>query len=148
MRKEVTFEEELETHGSIVYTNVGVSMMPLLRQGRDLMVIQKKPEGRCKKYDAVLYRVGNRYILHRILKVRAHDYVIAGDNCIHREYGITDAQILGVLTQVLRDGKRIDVKKSFKYRLYVHLWCDFFHIRVLILKAIYLLGIARRKLRG
>lgn len=133
MGQKITFEEELERHGNLVFTNVGVSMMPLLRQGRDLMVIEKKGPQRCKKYDAVLYKVGNRYILHRIIRVREHDYVIVGDNCIYREFGITDDQILGVLTQVLRNGKRIDVQTDRKYRLYVHLWCDFYHVRAAIL---------------
>lgn len=133
MSERVTFEQELERHGRIVFTNVGVSMMPLLRQNRDLMVIERKPAGRCKKYDAVLYKVGQRYILHRIIQVRPNDYVIVGDNCIHREYGIKDAQILGVLREVIRDGKKIDVEKSLKYRVYVHIWCDFFHIRASLL---------------
>ena len=40
-----TFEEEIRQNGYLVYTNVGASMMPLLRQNRDLMVIEQK-EGR------------------------------------------------------------------------------------------------------
>ena len=35
------FENEIESKGYIVYTNVGDSMMPLLRQNKDLMVIRK-----------------------------------------------------------------------------------------------------------
>lgn len=101
-----------------------------------------------QKNDAVLYKVGNRYILHRIIRVRKHDYVIVGDNCIYREFGITDGQILGVLTQVLRNGKRIDVQTDRKYLLYVHLWCDFYHVRAAILWGKQMvLRIARRILR-
>lgn len=133
MSEKVTFEEELERHGNIVFTNVGVSMMPLLRQGRDLMIIEKRPEERLKKYDAVLYKVGNRYILHRIIKVREKDYVIVGDNCFRREYGIVDSQILGVLTGVVRDGKQIDTKGNKLYLAYVHLWVDFYPLRAAIL---------------
>ena len=68
--KTVSFEDELNAHGKLVYTNVGTSMMPLLRQHRDIIVIEKRPEGRLKKYDAVLYKRGRKYILHRILKSR------------------------------------------------------------------------------
>ena len=53
-----SFEEELERSGSIVFTNKGVSMMPLLRQNRDLMVIEKKGPARCKKYDVILFKRG------------------------------------------------------------------------------------------
>ena len=37
-----TFEEQLAGHGKLIDTNVGTSMMPLLRQHRDLFVIEKK----------------------------------------------------------------------------------------------------------
>ncbi len=56
MTEKLTFEELLERDGQIAYTNKGVSMMPLLRQGRDLMVIDKKGPEPCKKYDAVLFK--------------------------------------------------------------------------------------------
>lgn len=44
-----TFEAEIEKHGRLVYTNKGTSMLPLLREGKDLFVIVRKPEGRLKK---------------------------------------------------------------------------------------------------
>ena len=135
-RQTTSFEEILDKTGFLAYTNVGVSMMPLLRQGKDVMEIKKKGAERCKKYDAVLYKVGERYILHRILKVRETDYVIVGDNCFRKEYGITDEQILGVLTGVVRGGKHgrhIHVTDPL-YRFYVHLWCDVYPVRALLLR--------------
>ena len=127
-----TFEGILAANGELVYSNVGDSMMPLIRQHRDLVVIVPAV-GRLKKYDVPLYkRDSGQYVLHRILKVRANDYVICGDNRYAREYGITDANIIGVLKAVVRDGKELSVE-SRKYKFYVHLWCDFFHIRALLL---------------
>lgn len=124
-----TYEEQLALHGQLVYTNVGDSMMPMLRENRDLMVISRKNPGRMKKYDAILYRrPDGKYIMHRILKVRRDDYILCGDNRWQRETGVKDDWILGVLTAVIRDGKEISVK-DWRYRLYVHLWCDFFYIR-------------------
>jgi hypothetical protein len=66
--------------------------------------------------------------MHRILKVREHDYILCGDNRWQRETGVQDDWILGVLTAVIRDGKEIPVT-DWRYRLYVHLWCDLFYIR-------------------
>lgn len=136
-----SFEEEIEKHGELFYRNVGTSMRPLIRQGKDLMVIVKKPEGRLKKYDVPLYkRDSGKYILHRILKVRKDDYVICGDNCYRREYGITDRHIIGVLSAVIRNGngaKRREVTvESRGYRFYVHLWCDLFFLRAACLFAL------------
>ena len=125
MEKEtLTFEEILEKKGYLVYTNVGYSMLPLLRQRRDIIEIHRKdPAVRCKRYDVVLYKYGGKYILHRVVKVRPQDYVICGDHNRFCEYGITDREILGVLTRVIRDGKSI-YPTDWRYRLYVHLWCD------------------------
>ena len=122
-----SFEEELDRSGSIVFTNKGVSMMPLLRQDRDLIVIEKKGPQRFQKYDVVLFKRGQQYVLHRILEVREHDYFIAGDNCRTGEY-VRDEQILGILTQVVRDGKTITPDDP-AYQRYVHLWCDFYPLR-------------------
>ena len=122
-----SFEEELERTGTLVFTNKGKSMLPLLRQNRDLMVIEKKGPGRCKKYDAVLFKRGGRYVMHRILQVREQDYYIVGDNCRKGEY-VRDEQILGILKQVVRDGRTIDVGDP-AYQRYVHLWCDLFPLR-------------------
>lgn len=128
-----TFEEEIRRKGKLYYTNVGDSMEPLIRQGRDLLIISAV-NGRLKRYDVPLYkRDSGQYVLHRILKVRADDYVICGDNRWQREYGITDRHIIGVLTGIVRDGKEISVNDG-KYRAYVHLWCDFFYIRAFILR--------------
>ncbi len=127
------FRSELKKHGKLIYTNVGDSMMPLIKQGRDVLIIQKT-EGRLKKYDVPLYqRDSGQYVLHRILKVRENDYVICGDNRRHKETGITDRHIIGVLTGIIRNGREISVK-DLRYRVYVHLWCDFFPIRAFLIR--------------
>ena len=128
----MNFEAYLDQHGTLVYTNVGKSMLPLLRQGRDLMVIEKRPPGRLRRFDAVLYSpVPGRYILHRIIAVRETDYVILGDNCIRKETGITDDQILGVLTAIRR-GSRTIRADSFGVRAFVRVWYALYPLRRLL----------------
>lgn len=132
MMTESSFEEILSRDGRLVYSSVGDSMLPLIRQGRDLVVI-KKAEGRLKKYDIPLYKRPNgRYVLHRVLRVHKDSYDICGDNRRHIERGVTDRQILGVLTAVVRDGREIPLK-GWKYRLYILFWCAPFPIRAGIL---------------
>ena len=129
-----TYEEFLEQNDSMTYSNVGVSMMPLLKQGRDLFTVKKKGEERCKKYDVVLYRrPPSSYVLHRVIKVRDDDYVILGDNCVNKEYGIKDSDIIGVMTEYVHNGKKHTVNE-FGYRLYSHIWVDFSAVRVLLLR--------------
>ena len=83
-------------------------MYPLLRDRRDNIVV-RPCSGRLKKYDVPLYKRGNEYVLHRIIKVLPDGYVICGDNCINKEYNIKDENILGVLTEVYRNDKKINM---------------------------------------
>lgn len=129
----ISFEDMLEKYGYLVYTNVGYSMMPFLRQRKDIIEIRKKQEGRCKKYDVVLYKRGDKYILHRILKVLPEGYIIAGDNNTYLEKDVTDGDILGVMTRVIRDGKSIYMTDKV-YLAYVHLWCDAYPVRMGVLR--------------
>ncbi|MBR4460670.1 MAG: hypothetical protein IKS26_04100, partial [Paludibacteraceae bacterium] len=60
-----TFEDILDCEGRLVYTNVGTSMMPLLRQRHDLMVIEKKGPERLHWLDVPLFKRDNgQYVLH------------------------------------------------------------------------------------
>lgn len=132
----MTFEQVIQRDGRLIYTNKGDSMMPLIKQDRDLLVISKKPEHRLKKYDVALYkRDSGQYVLHRVLKVRKHDYIICGDNRWKKEYGITDRHIIGVLTAVIRKNKEISVN-DLRYKVYVHLWCDLFPVRAFVVHVI------------
>lgn len=131
--KRTTFAQELERTGHLVYTNKGISMMPLLRQDRDLMILKKAEPGTLKKLDAVLFiRPNGQYVLHRILEEQDGLYWIVGDNCVSGEY-VREEQIIGVLTGVIRDGKTISVEDP-AYQRYVHLWCDHYPTRIAILK--------------
>lgn len=124
-----TFKEYLDKNGTLIYRNIGTSMLPLLKQGRDLFVVQKKTQSRYKKYDVVLFkRNDNKYVLHRIIKVNKNDYTIRGDNCVYKEYGVKDEDILGVMTSFIRKGKEYTVDNKF-YRIYSVLWCKLYFLR-------------------
>ncbi len=128
-----TFCRELEESGRIIYTTRGVSMRPLLRERKDVVVIEK-PKEHWKKYDTVLFlRNNGQYVLHRILKVYEDNCWIVGDNCYSGEM-IKKTQILGVMTSFKR-GKRLIHVTDWDYRLYTHIWCDLYPVRFFILKA-------------
>lgn len=124
-----SFEEQLEKYGSFTYRNKGVSMMPLLRQGKDLFTVRKLEDGeRLKKYDVAFYRRGKDYVLHRVLEVTDTGYIIRGDNCTEKE-NIPEKDILGVMTDYVRDGKKYTVDDPV-YKRYVKrmLFCSVFRI--------------------
>ena len=142
----VRFEDVLARDGKLIYTGVGTSMLPMLRQRRDLLII-RPAAGPLRKYDVPLYRRDTgKYILHRIVKVRPDGYVLCGDHQWRREYGITDRHIVGVLTAFVRDGREISVTDR-RYRLYAHVWCDLFWLRAGALWCLALPGRVKRKLK-
>lgn len=113
-------EQILLEKGVLCRTTVGVSMLPLLRAGKDVSFIERR-DPPFRKYDAVLFRrADGTLILHRILTVGSDGmYRIAGDNCETAEW-VRQENILGVLTRVQRGEKCIKAD-SIRYKLYARL---------------------------
>ena len=108
----------LEEVGVYVSTPLGKSMRPMLRGGRDNILVEK-PTGRLKKYDVALYtRADGTSVLHRVVRVREHDYAMRGDNCDYTEYGITDDDLVGVMTGFWRKDRFV-TPDNRRYRLYI-----------------------------
>ena len=126
MNDTVNFEHELEVHDKIIYPNVGTSMMPMLREHRDLMIIEKRGQNPLKVGDAVLFKRDNKYILHRIIGVNNNPdgitYDIVGDNQWRVEKNVNDSAVIGILTAFVRDGVEISVNDQ-DYLKYVNNKC-------------------------
>ncbi len=140
-------KDELDDRGVSVATTRGDSMEPFLSDRRDVVIIRRRePEERLKKYDVALYkREGqDRYVLHRVVRVRKNDYAMLGDNRRKIEYGVTDDQILGVLIRVNRKGKEIGMKDR-RYMLYVRIWYLIYPIRSVIMIMKEVLNIVERR---
>lgn len=115
--KKLTIEEVLEKEGKYVGPTVGVSMLPLLKNRRDTVVVSKKTE-RLKPFDVALYRRGADYVLHRVLSVTDTGYIIRGDNCYADEI-VPEETVIGVLTEFFRKGKHVYCTDK-KYLRYAH----------------------------
>ena len=131
----MNIEQYLADNGRLIYTNKGRSMLPLLREGRDLFIIEAKHEGRCNVGDVVLFRRESDYVLHRVIAVHNGSYDILGDNCINPERGIKDTDILGVMTGFVRDGREHSINER-AYRLYVYVWMKTAGLRIFLKKVI------------
>ena len=140
----MSIEEGLKKNWYHASTTSGYSMYPLLRDRRDNIVV-RPCSGRLKKYDVPLYKRGNEYVLHRIIKVLPDGYVICGDNCINKEYNIKDENILGVLTEVYRNNKKINMD-GLPYKIYVRMCRFFYPLRVAYKKTLCLLSSVKHKL--
>ena len=124
-----TFEEILKKDGRLVYKTRGVSMLPMLHQNRDIVVIVP-PEGRLKKYDVALYKRGSSYILHRIIGIQDEEYFIRGDNTYRMEH-VPLELVIGVLTGFVRNGKSYTVEDT-GYQIYCRIWNAIYPLRKLL----------------
>lgn len=129
MNKEVSMDdiidiliEKLESGGTVTFTPRGTSMLPMLRDGEDVVVLSKS-KGRLHLFDVPLYKRSNgAYVLHRIIDYDPDgSYVLCGDNQFEREHGIKDENIIAVVTAFYRKGKTYRAD-SIRYRLYVNFW--------------------------
>lgn len=109
-----SFETILDRGEPLVYKVTGRSMLPMLTEGRDLVILEK-PKARLKKYDVAFYRSEGRYILHRVIRPKNGYYVIRGDNNINNEK-IPEEDVLGVLTAFVQDGKKISAEDEVYVR--------------------------------
>lgn len=121
MENKIKIEGVLATEGVYISATVGKSMYPMLRAGRDKILVSPKC-GRLKKYDIPLYRRGDNYVLHRVIKVLpGSGYNIRGDNCFATEKNVPEEAVIGVLTEFFRDGKSVNTN-GFGYKLYSRIW--------------------------
>lgn len=143
--KATTVIDELERHGCYASVTEGVSMRPLFRTHRDVVIL-KKPERALRKYDVVLYTTAKegKYLLHRIVKVKSDEYLIRGDNTYVLEH-VRPERIIAVLTEYNRKGKRKSVD-SFLFKFYSHFWNFIYPIRFMCHKLRRLLARIYRKL--
>ena len=127
MENKTSYQELINTKGKIIVTPVGVSMMPLIRQGKDTVLISKITQP-LKKYDVVLFvRPDGKHVLHRIIKVKKNGYNICGDNQVIVEKNVPLDWIIGVMEGFYRDEDFIPItdinyikysKKRVKNRKY------------------------------
>lgn len=114
------FREQLGRGESVRFYPKGTSMMPMLRQGIDSVVLSPLPET-LRKYDLPLYqRADGHYVLHRIVK--AGDTITCiGDNQFLLEQGLSREQMIGIVTAFYRGEERHSVTE-LGYRLYCRIW--------------------------
>ncbi len=137
-------EEMLSVEGVYITTTAGVSMFPLLRNRKDNAVIQPKPR-KLNRFDVVLYKRDNVYILHRIVDIKDGRYIIRGDNRDNFEYDITDEHIIGILNGVYRGNVYISVKNPV-YLTYSRLVVWLFPLRTFYKKTLRFLAKIKNKI--
>lgn len=126
-------KEKLESGGTFEINFNGTSMLPLLVEKRDTVVLRAL-NGEIKKYDIPLYRRDNgQFVMHRAVEARGDTFTACGDNQWVLERNIRQDQVIGVVCFIMRNGRKISVD-SFLYKLYCRIWEALRPIRKYIVK--------------
>ena len=112
--------EGLESGKTVRFSPRGISMLPMLRQGIDNVILSPVPE-KLKKYDLPLYRrTSGQFVLHRIVEA-GDTYTCVGDNQFALEPGLRHEQMIALVTAFTRGDKLISVTDP-RYRAYCVFW--------------------------
>lgn len=139
----VGVEQALAEDGVCATLTNGGSMWPLFKTHRDIIIVEKITQP-LKRYDAVLYKVEDKFVLHRIIgyKKETDEYIIRGDNTFVKEYVRADS-IIAVLA-AFRRKSRYKTVSSISYKAYTRLWLLIYPLRYLVHKLISVLSKAKR----
>ena len=117
----------------------GDSMRPLLRNGRDVVVVAPCDPMTLKRGDVVLFRYRGRHILHRIVRCEGDRLLLAGDGNYRTTEACCLADVVGRLVRVQRPSGREITCASRSWRWRSRLWLC---LPPLVRRVI--LGVARR----
>ena len=113
-------KERLEAGQSVSFCPNGISMLPMLKEGRDAVTLSPATFP-LRKYDLILYiRDNGTYVLHRIVKTGEY-YSCIGDNQFITEEDIRNDQIIAVVSSFNRKGREYSVKTPV-YLFYCRFW--------------------------
>ena len=121
-------EAELSRTGSVRFRVKGVSMQPLLRNGRDEVEVRPVDPATVRPGDILLFRYRGRHILHRLIRQDGMIYYLRGDNAWSEERCV-GTDIVGRVEIVFRRqgkeghvGYRAVSLGSFPWACLVWLW--------------------------
>ena len=135
-------KKQLDAGKPVKFKPYGTSMLPMLRQGIDSIVLSPLPE-KLNKYDLPLYQRSNgKYVLHRIIDV-GDTYTCIGDNQYVEEKGLTHDQMIAVVTEFYRGDKCYSCDQ-LSYKMYCVFWHKSRKMRHFVKRAI---GWLRRHLK-
>ncbi|MCI6227262.1 MAG: S24/S26 family peptidase [Firmicutes bacterium] len=113
--------EVLESNGEFRLYPRGISMLPLLRQGRDSVAL-RRVDSPIRRNDILFYRrPDGSFVLHRVKAVTEAALSLWGDNQTVPEEGVSPDWVIGRVTRIFRDDKEVTCD-GMGYRLYLLLW--------------------------
>lgn len=115
-------ESEVADSRSVRFRVKGTSMFPLLRNGKDEVILYPCREEVLKPMDVVLFRYRGKHVLHRILLREGNLLTIQGDGSFFAKEICSTNDVVGIVREVVRpSGKHVPVD-GWRWQLASRLW--------------------------
>ena len=98
-------KELVDERKSVMIKPTGNSMLPFIRGGLDNVVL-KVPDRELEAGDIVLFKTGERYIIHRICKIEGERITAMGDGNLNAKEQFSRSDVIGIVTEIVKDGGR------------------------------------------
>lgn len=136
-------EEEIAEGKAVRFRLKGNSMFPLLRNGKDSVILKKCLPDELKPMDVVLFRYRRSYVLHRIIQRTGDDLLMQGDGSIVSMEQCTVNDVVGKVIGICRPSGKIVSIESWKWTLPSRLWRSSNFMRKFLLRVAYKLFLKR-----
>lgn len=141
-------EAMLEENRLAEFTVTGDSMWPLIRHGRDRVIVEKCGAEGLKKGDIVLMKpCPGRYLLHRITFLGTDFIETTGDGNCFRDGRFPKSAAVARVVTVLRKQKKISCNSPY-WKFIFRCWMALFRVRRWLLSGIDRLLRLKSRLRG
>ena len=114
-------ERLLGEGGDVMIIIRGNSMQPMLRDGRDRVVLRRYEGDEIRVGDVMLFRYRGEYVLHRVVKVDGERILFAGDGNYKFYEQATTEDIVARMVAYVKDGRRVECSDE-EWLRYSRVW--------------------------
>ena len=136
-------ESEIAQGRSVQIRLKGVSMYPLLREGKDEVILSSCPMEELQPMDVVLFRYHGTHVLHRIIQRDGDQLTLQGDGSFSVKENCSVLDVIARVEAVVRPSGKVIPVGSWRWRLPSWLWCKMGILRNPVLRVLHHMFIRR-----
>lgn len=115
-------ETQIAEGRSVCFRLKGTSMSPLIRDGKDEVILVPCAKEDLNVKDVVLFRYHGRHLLHRIIHRDAEHLILQGDGSITAKEQCTVNDVIGKVKAISRPSGKVISLESWQWRVSSFIW--------------------------
>ena len=115
-------ESEVAEGRSVRFRAKGVSMHPLIRGGKDEILLSPCSDKKLKTTDVVLFKYKGQYVLHRIIHIEGNLLTLQGDGSFTAKEECTTEDVVGRVQAIIRPLGKVVYVDSWRWKLPSYIW--------------------------